>query len=69
MSDVQIEACCMLCNEWSHFYVNADGLERWRKGEFIQIALPELSEDIRELLISRTCGKCFDYIHEDLEDE
>lgn len=33
---------------------------RWEEGELIQDALPYLSADERELLISGICGGCFD---------
>lgn len=34
--------------------------DRWSQGELIQVALPYLSDDERELLISGICGECFD---------
>ena len=35
-------------------------IQKWRDGEYIQNAMPNLTADERELLISQTCGKCFD---------
>jgi hypothetical protein len=32
----------------------------WCEGKLIQKAMPELTKDERELLISGTCGPCFD---------
>jgi len=41
---------------------------KYKAGELIQNALPELSEDYRELLITNTCGECFDKMFEDDEE-
>jgi hypothetical protein len=51
---------CRLCQETTDLEVNFQGFVNWKAGEFIQDALPELSADERELLISGTCGTCFD---------
>ena len=40
--------------------VNEDDYTSWENGELIQNAMPYLSADERELLISGTCGTCFD---------
>jgi len=51
---------CRLCDTVHDLTVNVEGFVSWQAGEFIQDALPELSCDERELLISGTCGTCFD---------
>tara|TARA_R100001082_G_scaffold17964_1_gene8942 strand:- start:238 stop:450 length:213 start_codon:yes stop_codon:yes gene_type:complete len=51
---------CRLCDTVHDLTVNVEGFVNWQAGEFIQEALPELSCDERELLISGTCGTCFD---------
>tara|TARA_Y100000361_G_C11022820_1_gene270533 strand:- start:128 stop:340 length:213 start_codon:yes stop_codon:yes gene_type:complete len=51
---------CRLCDTVHDLTVNVEGYVNWQAGEFIQDALPELSCDERELLISGTCGACFD---------
>ncbi len=53
-------ARCKQCDQVFDIDVTADQLRRWQEGELIQRAMPELSVDLRELLISGTCGKCFD---------
>lgn len=52
---------CRQCNEVTEINVDLDGFTRWcpPSGELIQDALPELSADQRELLISGTCDKCW----------
>ena len=51
---------CRLCDTVHDLTVNVEGYVNWQAGEFIQDALPELSCDERELLISGTCSTCFD---------
>lgn len=40
--------------------VPADGLRRWAEGDMIQHALPGLSRDQREQLMTGYCGPCWD---------
>ena len=51
---------CDVCKRTYEIVVPVEGLEKWHNGALIQDALPTLSVDQRELLISGTCGKCFD---------
>lgn len=64
---------CWNCEVSREITTTAAGWKAWRSGELIQDAMPEVSADDRELLISGTCGKCFDEmfpeIPEDEEDE
>jgi hypothetical protein len=48
-----------------------EAVERWQSGDYIQDALPMLSADERELLISGICGHCFDtmFCEEEPEDD
>ena len=48
------------CNTDYDIMVDPADLKRWHDGEFIQVALDYLTEDERELLMSGTCGKCWD---------
>lgn len=41
----------------------------WHDGALIQNAMPDISEDLRELLISGTCGQCFDEMFRDDEED
>lgn len=50
---------CRMCHEVHFIDVPIDGFVAWQSGELIQDALPELSADQRELLISGTCGMCW----------
>jgi hypothetical protein len=52
---------CLTCgNEYVIIY-NREDMMSWLSGkDFIQDAMPYLSANERELLLSRTCGECFD---------
>lgn len=56
---------CPLCGESATLEVTEEGLNRWYAGEFSQDALPELSADDRERLITGTCGPCWDKMFPD----
>ena len=60
MRDDAFFAVCDRCDEQFILRVNLDDVERWENGELIQNALPYLSADERELMISGRCGECFD---------
>lgn len=61
MTHIEIQVKCHSCNKTISLTVEEKGYLAWRKGEIlIQKALPELSPAERELLISHTCGSCFD---------
>ena len=51
---------CWNCEVSHEIVTTAAGWKAWRSGELIQDALPEVSADDRELLLSGTCGPCFD---------
>lgn len=55
------EVVCRVCGTKHNVIVPAAGYLKWAKGQAkIQEALPSLTEDERELLVSGICGKCFD---------
>lgn len=51
---------CKMCGLVHDIEVDRVGFWKWRDGELIQNALPNVSLDNRELMISGICGKCFD---------
>ena len=53
-------ANCAKCGKLHEFEVPDKGYRRWIMGESIQRALPMLTPDQREIMISGICGKCFD---------
>lgn len=61
MMTVVIPVQCRACGGQHKIAVDFDAFVAWKGGELlIQDALPELSADERELLISGTCGVCWD---------
>ena len=49
--------------------VTAEEIATWKAGELIQNALPELSDEERELLISKTCDSCWNKLFPEDFDE
>ena len=60
LTDDTLQARCRTCGDTHILMVNAQDKKRWMEGELIQDAMPYLTPDERELLISGTCGTCFD---------
>jgi len=51
---------CIRCKETQHITTKTEDLDSWENGELIQNAMPYLTADDREILISGICGTCFD---------
>ena len=51
---------CRVCKNQVEMKVYVEDVTAWENGELIQNAMPYLSADEREVLISGTCGPCFD---------
>ena len=56
------ELTCRHCGETQTIAVSAEAYQAWQGGEFIQNAMPELTEDEREMFISQTCSVCWDNV-------
>src|SRR4051812_39185138 len=64
--------CCMMKGKKTSetHIIPSEGYHRWKAGMFIQKALPELNECVREFLITGNCEDCryeIDQIAERLE--
>ena len=55
-----IQATCRKCKVSAEMPVNRQDVADWREGKYIQDAMPYLSADEREILVSGICGDCFD---------
>jgi hypothetical protein len=55
-----ITTTCRFCEETHKLHVNAIDFESWKQGELIQNAMPYMDISDRELLISETCGECWE---------
>ena len=60
-----LQAQCRICKDTHVLMVRRHDVDRWQNGTLIQDAMPYLSADERELLISGTCGACFDKMFEE----
>lgn len=67
-SHVQVEAVCEVCSKTQVVRAETEGYMNWRKGVVIQKALPTLTDDERELLLSGLCSKCFKHKAEELNE-
>ena len=66
----KIIAHCINCKNDFLLTVDAGRYTRWVHGEgLIQNMLPELDADERELLMSKVCGKCFDAMFTEEDDD
>lgn len=60
---------CEVTGETYTVYASRDGLDRWLAGELIQKALPTLSADDREFLISGTSPTGWNTLFGDEDEE
>jgi hypothetical protein len=59
--DLPVDIECHMCRRWYNILVNRYDLLDWTSGSLpIQNALDYLSSNEREMLLSQTCGDCFD---------
>jgi len=59
----KIQRTCRLCGKLVGMLVNPKDLSDCKsEKKYIQDAMPYLSDSEREILISKTCGECFDKI-------
>lgn len=59
---------CFHCGLEGEVTVNPAGLAAYHRGEYAQVAFPELDKAVREQIISGTHPKCWDYIFSDHSD-
>ena len=60
---------CWKCESSHELDVPTEGWAAWQSGELIQEALSGVSASDRELLISGTCGECFDEMFGDVQED
>lgn len=56
---MQLEVKCIKCKKVYTVDVPKEGLFNWQRGMLIQDAMPDVSADDRELLMSHLCSSCF----------
>ena len=58
-----INRTCVMCKREIELLVPEYAYIEWKNGMYIQDAMSMLTPDERELLISGTCGECFDKLY------
>lgn len=67
-SDTVSNIQCRLCGTTYAIMYNREDMVDWLSGHgFIQDIMPYLSDAERELVLSRTCGECFDKLFPPLD--
>ena len=57
---LSINRKCVVCGKEREIKVPKEDYERWKAGLFIQEAMPTVSAEDREFLMSDVCSECFD---------
>lgn len=55
---ITLEINCPICGKEYEVTVPIKGYEAWQRGELIQNAMPDVSPEVRESLISKLCETC-----------
>ena len=63
-----ITVVCRTCRKHYDLLVDMNDVHSWMEGTYIQDAMPYLSADERELLISHTCDACWEVLFENCEE-
>jgi hypothetical protein len=58
--ETRVTVTCAMCEGKTVITMPSESYHKWRGGTLLQVAAPMVSVDDRELLISRTCDKCWD---------
>ena len=57
--DRKIICQCRTCHQYHVILVAENDFTAWKGGKYVQDAFPYLSKEDRELLISKTCNRCW----------
>lgn len=71
--EMLVKTTCPICHCDTYLMVDAEEYARWQAGELIQNAMPDMTSENREMLISGICPRCwedmFGYEYEDEYDD
>mgnify|MGYP000954698888 CR=1 FL=1 len=59
---------CVMCGTTHEIRVKTADYRRWRQGAYIQDAMPYLTANEREILMSGICRTCFDALYPEEEE-
>ena len=66
---VNVTGPCISCSQPQTVQVKIAELARYRNGGYVQDCFPHLGADEREFLVSGICGKCWDSMFPDIEED
>jgi len=69
INNITVNVDCQHCGKSCPVQVVPEQYSQWKQGIYIQDAMPQLSPDDRELLMSRTCTACWDEMFGPEDDE
>ena len=69
MEKILVGARCPMCGKMNKVEVYKADFEKWQNGELIQVAMPYLSANEREIIKTGTCSKCWDKLFGEPEEE
>lgn len=67
--EMTVERQCPLCGKITAIEVNFEEFAAWKGGALIQDAMPHMSVDDREILMTGICPQCWDSQFGDEDDE
>lgn len=65
---LRVSVQCPVCQKKEVIVLVKEQYDLWKAGAFIQDAFPELDPDVREQLITGTCGTCWDRMWKEEEE-
>lgn len=60
---------CINCGQLKTVGCTLEQWQQWRRGTLIQQAMPDVSKEQRELLLSGICGECWNKIFKPEQDQ
>ena len=63
---MNIHVRCHKCGKVTWLTVNPEGYVHWQDGGLIQMCLPELNEDTREMLMTGLCSEHVDELYKEI---
>lgn len=67
--EMLVKTTCPICHCDTYLMVDAEEYARWQAGELIQVAMPNLDVEEREMLISGICSWCWEDMFSEEEEE
>jgi hypothetical protein len=66
---ITVDCTCPICSQTSAVLVELEGYSAWFNGSLIQVAMPYLSPNEREGLMTGICSDCWDNMFSDDDED